>query len=437
MPSLFFCTDGEFSFRPVPARRGQSSLPPLGIWYSPPVMHADPLESVTGEVILLPDRDRPIRNRHPWVFSGAVASVNGAPADGDLVDVRSSGGEFLGRGMIAPRAAIRVRLLTFDETRIGPALFADRLERAASWRSSLADSGTTACRIVNAEGDNLPGLVVDRYADFLVCQFTAAGIERRREWILGALEGIFRPRGIYLRAARDVRESEGLQLLDGPLHGEVPPPRVEILENGLRFQVSISQGQKTGFYLDQRENRAWIRGLARGRKVLNCHAYTGGFAVAALAGGATSVLSLDRSSPVLDLAQENVQANLPVSGSAEFIVTDAVEWMRSAEPADFGLVVLDPPALARNKATLPRASRAYKELNRQALRLLPPGALLLTCSCSRPLDRSLFHKILFGAAIDAGRQIQIIGESGHPMDHPVSVYHPEGEYLKAILLRVV
>jgi 23S rRNA (cytosine1962-C5)-methyltransferase len=389
-----------------------------------------------GEVVLSPDRDRPVRNRHPWVFSGAVAEVRGEVTDGDLVGVRDSAGAFLGRGTVAPRAAIRVRMLSFDDRTVTPQLLTDRIRKADARRSRILNSATTACRIVNGEGDLLPGLEVDRYGEFLVCRFATAGMERRRECILGALEDQYHPAGIYLRAAREVRESEGLTLRGGSLAGETPPPRVEIVENGFRFLVDIPEGQKTGFYLDQRDNRAWIRRIAVDRRVLNCHAYTGAFTVSALAGDASSVVSVDRSRPALDLARENVEINGFGNGRAEFVVSDAVEYLRAAEPGAFDLIVLDPPALARNKGTLSRATRAYKELNRQAFRILPAEGLLLTCSCSRPLDRSLFRKVIFGAALDAGREVQVVGESGHPMDHPVSIYHPEGEYLKALLLRV-
>lgn len=384
---------------------------------------------------LKPGRERSVRRFHPWIFSGAIARVEGEPAPGAILDAHSAGDKFLGRGFYNPNSQIVCRMLTWQEEAIDPAFFERKIQAALRLREQLIAQNANAFRVVNAEGDGLPGLIVDKYADFLVVQMSTLGMAQRRDEIVASLQSLLAPRGVYERSLGAALQEEGLQPSVRLLAGEEPPEKIVIEENGLRFNVNVREGQKTGFFLDQRENRRWVAQYARGRSVLNGFCYTGAFSVYAAAAGAARVVSVDSSTPALRLAQENFVSNdLPVAPE-DFVAADVFHFLRSATQT-FDLIILDPPAFAHRQKDVDNAARAYKDLNLQALKLLSPGGLLFTCSCSQPLSPDLFQKILFGAAADAKRAVRILGHSDHAPDHPINIYHPEGRYLQTFLLHV-
>lgn len=379
-------------------------------------------------------RETATRRRHPWLFAGAVERETGDEADG-LVEVRDRSGAFLGRGFASPRSPIGVRLWTFDDRPLDAGLVDERLRAAASLRALAIPPDTDGYRLVHAEGDDLPGLIVDRYGDVLVVQATTEGTDRTRWLWLPALQRIAPAAAILQRNDLASRKGEGLRLEDEALVG-APPPRAPFRERGLAFEADLAGGQKTGFFLDQRENRHLVRTLAAGRRVLNVFSYTGAFGVAALAGGATRVAHVDVSAPALDQARAGHVRNGQDLARVETVLADAFEDLRrrveAGETWDF--VVTDPPAFAKRKTDVERACRGYKDVNRLALKLLAPGGLLLACSCSGPVDPDLFQKVLFGAALDAGVSARIVERRGAGPDHPVSLFAPESEYLKAFLV---
>lgn len=394
----------------------------------------------TAEVWLKAGREQSVLRRHPWIFSGAVARLEGQPGDGDVVEVRGADGQWLARGTYSRRSQIRVRIHTWDpEEPIEASFWRRRLERAVAGRTSLAeDPSTTAYRLAHAESDGLPGLIVDRYGDFLVVQFLTTGAERWRQAILSALMDLLSPRGIYERSDVEVREKEGLPLRSGRVMGEEPPDRVEIVENGHRFWVDLRAGQKTGFYLDQRENRARLPAFCQGAEVLDGFAYTGAFAVYALAGRARRVTLVEASGVALGVARQNLALNGASLADHEFVEGNLFRVLRSfrEEGRTFDVVVLDPPKFAPTAKDVRRAARAYKDVNLLAFRLLRPGGVLFTTSCSGLVDADLFQKIVFGAALDAGRDAQIIGYLHQAADHPVALTFPEGAYLKGLICRL-
>ena len=389
-----------------------------------------------NKIILKPNRDKPVRQKHPWIFSGAIERMDAASVDGEVVEVLTSQGEFLARGYLNRRSQITVRLLTWQaDEAVDEDFWARRLARAISWRV-MGDC--EARRLVNAESDGLPGLIVDRYGEWLIVQALTLGIEGFKLIIAQQLNALLKPRGIYERSDVDVREKEGLAQASGGLTGEEPPERVEIEEGGQRYLVDVKRGHKTGFYLDQRENRQKIQAYVANADVLNLFAYTGGFAVAALRANAKSVVSVDSSADVLQLAQENVRLNgLPVS-AGDFVEADVFSYLRKlrAEKRTFDMIIADPPKLAQTQGQIEKAARAYKDLNLVAMQLLRPGGTLITFSCSGLVTSELFQKIVFGAAVDAGRDVQIIERLSQSSDHPVLLSFPEGEYLKGLVCRV-
>jgi 23S rRNA (cytosine1962-C5)-methyltransferase len=389
-----------------------------------------------NKIILKPNRDKPVRQKHPWIFSGAIERSDAAIVDGEVVDVLTSQGEFLARGYLNRRSQITVRLLTWREDEaVDEDFWARRLARAVAWRV-MGDH--EARRLVNAESDGLPGLIVDRYGEWLIVQALTLGVEGFKSIITRQLSALLKPRGIYERSDVDVREKEGLAQASGCLLGEEPPDRVEIEEGGQRYLVDVKRGHKTGFYLDQRENRQKIQAYVHNAEVLNLFAYTGGFAVAALRANAKSVVSVDSSADVLQLAQENVRLNgLPVNGG-DFVEADAFSYLRKlrAEKRTFDVIIADPPKLAQTQGQIEKAARAYKDLNLVAMQLLRPGGTLMTFSCSGLVTPDLFQKIVFGAAVDAGRDVQIVERLSQSSDHPVLLSFPEGEYLKGLVCRV-
>ena len=395
---------------------------------------------MNGTVVLKRKRTRPVLQRHPWIFSGAIERIDGEVADGDVVEVRDAGGNWLARGTLNRRSQIVVRLLTWQQDEpVDSAFWHRRLERAISARQPLAsDPDTTAYRLVHAESDYLPGLVVDRYGEWVIVQFLTMGVERHREEIVAALVDLLAPRGVYERSDVDVRAKEGLPLRAGPLWGEEPPELVEVLENGRRFLVDVWQGHKTGFYLDQRENRARLPAYCGGADVLDVFAYTGGFAVYAAGARAASVTLVESSAPALDLARRNLALNDGSPGGVACVEGDVFSVLRGYRAQDrrFDVVVVDPPKFARSEREVERAARAYKDVNLLAFRLLRPGGTLFTCSCSGSVSADLFQKIVFGAAVDAEREAQIVGYLAQGADHPVALTFPQGAYLKGLICRV-
>ncbi|MGD9099224.1 MAG: class I SAM-dependent rRNA methyltransferase [Anaerolineae bacterium] len=391
---------------------------------------------------LKPKRDRSVRQRHPWLFSGAIARSDDGAQDGELVDVFSSGGEWLARGYLNRRSQIAVRLLTWEqEQAIDDAFWRARLERAMAGRAALqADPGVTAYRLVNAESDGLPGLVVDRYGEWLVLQALTLGVEQCKGELVRALMALDlgEVRGVYERSDVEVREKEGLEAVTGLLWGEEPPDLVEISEHGYRFLVDLKAGHKTGFYLDQRENRARLPAYCAGTEALNAFAYSGAFGVYALSGGAAHVTHVDTSEEALTLARRHVQLNGMAEADVTCEVADVFAQLRAyrAVGRQFDLIVLDPPRFARSYSHIKRASRGYKDINWIAFQLIRTGGVLMTFSCSGLVSRELFQKIVFGAALDAGRDVQIVAHLSQAADHPISLNFPEAAYLKGLICRV-
>ena len=394
----------------------------------------------TATVILKPKRARPFFGRHPWVLDSAVQRVEGSPADGDVVDLATHDGTFVARGLWNAASRLRVRLYAFDPAvRLDDALWRSRLEAAVALRRSLGlDDRAGAARLVNSEGDDLSGLIVDRYGDYLAVQVTALAMARRLEPLADMLVDLVAPRGVLLRGAeRGLARLEGLQLPDRVLRGAAPTGPIFVAEQGLKFGVDLAEGQKTGYYLDQRDNRHAAARYARGRRVLDMFCYSGGFAVAAaVAGGARSVLAVDSSAKAAALARANADLNGAANVTVE--AADAFEKLDALRAAGerFGMVVLDPPKFARSRAALDDALRAYHRINRVAVDLLEPGGILVTCSCSGSVSRESFLEMLGGVAQRSGRGLQILESRGAAPDHPVSASCLEGEYLKCVIARV-
>ena len=389
-------------------------------------------------IVLKRGRERSLKRRHPWIFSGAIERVQGDLKSGDTVPVRSADGQTLALAAWSPASQIRARVWSFDPgASIDAAFFRARIEQAAAFRAALpAARHTNALRLVHGEADGLPGVVVDRYADVLVAQFLSAGAERWRDEILDALVEATGCEAIYERSDVEVRTLEGLEPRAGFARGNRDARRCPIAEYGLNFRVDVEAGQKTGFFLDQRENRQRVRSLAAGREVLDGFAYTGGFSIASLAGGAQRVVALESSVPALEVARENLAANSLDAARIEFVQANVFAHLRLLRDrgAAFDLVVLDPPKFAPTAAQVKNAARAYKDINLLALKLLRPGGLLATFSCSGGVSAELFQSIVAGAAVDAGVAAKIIERFGAAADHPVALEFPEGEYLKGLLL---
>jgi 23S rRNA (cytosine1962-C5)-methyltransferase len=393
----------------------------------------------TATVVLKPKRARPFFGRHPWVLDSAVLRLDGEPAEGDVVDLVTHDGTFVARGLWNPASRIRVRLYAFDAaTRLDSGFWRTRLEAAVGLRRTLGlDDRAGGCRLVNSEGDDLSGLIVDRYGEHLAVQVTAAALVPRLEQISDILESLVAPRGILLRGAdRGLAKLEGLHLPDRVIRGAPPAGPIFVSERGLRFGIDLAEGQKTGYYLDQRDNRQAAGAYARGRRVLDMFCYSGGFAVACAAGGARSVLAVDSSAKATVLAKANADlngaANVTVETADAFEKLDAL----SAAGERFGMVILDPPKFARSRASLEDALRAYHRINRVAVDLLEPGGILVTCSCSGSVPRDDFLQMLAGVAQRSRRPIQLLECRGAAPDHPVSASCLEGEYLKCIIARV-
>jgi 23S rRNA (cytosine1962-C5)-methyltransferase len=395
---------------------------------------------ITSQVVLKKGREKSALNRHPWVFSGAVDRIEGDPADGDVVDLWDSRARFIARGIINRQSQIVVRLLTWDrDDLIEDEFWRGRLERAIGARDALAAHPLTdAYRLVHSEADGLPGLIVDRYGPWLVVQFLSLAAEANKHTIISHLADLTAPQGIFNRSDEAVREKEGLVRTAGPIWGEPPPDLVEINENGFRFVVDIKMGQKTGFFLDQRENRKIAANYVNGVEVLNAFVYTGAFAVYAAASGATRIINVDTSEDALKLAERNMRRNGFGDREDVYAAADAFELLRTYRDYrwHFGAVVLDPPKFAASKSKVEAALRGYKDINLLGMKLLNPGGYLVTFSCSGAVSPDLFQKVLYEAAVDAKRDVQVVERLGQGADHPVLLTFPESQYLKGYVCRV-
>ena len=391
---------------------------------------------MAATVVLDAGREKSLLRKHPWVFTGAIRNYTGKLHSGDSVEILAADGRWLARGAWSPASSIRVRAWTFDKDEvIDNAFFVRRIERAVQARQ-LAPIDSNAYRVVAAECDGLPGITIDRYDNVLVCQLLSAGADRHRDKIVWALRKLFPDCAILERSDVQIREKEGLPLLTQTLHGEVPPS-VAITESGLRFDVDVLHGHKTGFYLDQRRNRQRIAAYAKGRNVLNCFSYTGSMAVHCLAAGAAHVTNLDTSEAMLAHAARHVAMNGIDASRAAHIPADVFAELRKyrAEGRRFDLIVLDPPKFVESKQHLTQACRGYKDINLLALQLLNPDGILATFSCSGLMPEELFHKVVADAALDAGRTLQYLEKLGQDSDHPVLSTYPEGYYLKGLICR--
>jgi 23S rRNA (cytosine1962-C5)-methyltransferase len=395
-----------------------------------------------AQLILMPGKERSaMKQHHPWLFAGSVGRLEGRARPGDTVEVLADNLRPLGRAAYSPESQIRARFWTFDpDESVDDAFFKRRVAAAVARREALPElRGQDGVRLIHAESDGLPGVIADRYGDTVVVQLTSAGADKWRKAIVSALVRATGCVRVYERSDSEVRALEGLLPTTGWLYGEAPTEALSIMENGVRLAVDIAGGHKTGFYLDQRENRRLLGELAAGKDILNCFCYTGGFSLQALAGGATSVLSIDSSGPALAQARANLALNprLPAE-RAEWLEADVFQALRDFRKGgqSFDLIVLDPPKFAPSAAHAERAARAYKDINVLGCRLLRPGGLLMSYSCSGGVGLEMFQKIVAGAAHDAGREARIVRRLAGAADHPVALNFPEGEYLKGLLVQV-
>lgn len=390
-------------------------------------------------ITIAPEREKPVRNRHPWIFSGAIKKMDGKPDAGGIVEIRATDGRFLARGYYNEHSQIRARLLTWDEEEtITDTWWRIRLAKSIASRSQYFDRGDKAAfRLINAESDFLPGLIVDKYGDYLVLQALTLGIDIRKHMIAETLAGLVKAKGVYERSDSDARHLEGLQNVQGVLWGEEPPQHIEIEEGGVKLLIDVRTGHKTGSYLDQAENRAFVGELVKrteAQSVLNVFCYTGGFGVHAAHHGAQTT-NIDSSSEALDLAEQNYDLN-GLDGA--MVEGDAFAFLRAEIEAgkQYDIIVLDPPKFAKSKQNIDRAARGYKDINLHAFRLIKSGGYLVTFSCSGAIDADLFQKIVFGAIADSGRTGQIVRWLSAGEDHPVAITFPEGAYLKGLVVRV-
>jgi len=391
-------------------------------------------------VTLKKSRDFSVARRHPWVFSGALDHVDGLPESGESVRVVAHNGDDLGIGAFSPESQIRVRMWSFDgSVDVDADFISSRVATSVGARAYLlAEDETNAFRLINSEADGLPGVIADKYGDWIVCQFTTAGAERWKVVVVDALQRLTGCSGVYERSDVDVRVREGLPEVTGLLAGDEPPEQIEIHEGDCRYMVNVREGHKTGFYLDQRENRAIIKRYANNADVLNAFSYTGGFGIAAVAAGASTVTHVDLSEQALELAKSNTALNSCEVGNSTFIRGDVFEVLRKFrdQARFFDLIVLDPPKFADSKGRLLKAARGYKDINLLGMKLLKPGGILATFSCSGLMAPDLFHKVVSDAAVDAGRDVQVLKRLQQGCDHPEGLCFPEGLYLKGLLCRV-
>jgi len=383
------------------------------------------------KAVLKPDKEKSLERRHPWIFSGAIASLPEDVLPGELLPVYSHTGAWLALAYFHPENSLAGRVISFEDAPAA-AVLKNKILSAANLRAAWIDTAkTTGYRLINAEGDGLPGLIVDRYGEVLVIQLTTQGMERLRPLIIQELVDLFHPRGIYEKSRGQSRRQEGLEERAGNVWGDTPD-EIEIRENDLRFLVSLEHGQKTGFFFDQREMRHWVAAHAKGANVLNCFAYSGGFSVAALKGGAAKVDSVDTCPYAAALAEQNVKRN--GFDRHTFFQEDVFAFLTSHPLASYDLIILDPPAFAKKRSDVDNACRGYKQLMRQVMQSAKKGSLLLTCSCSYYIDEGLFQTIAGQAACEARRNARVIGTHLQAVDHPFLLSHSEGRYLKSLIL---
>lgn len=392
-------------------------------------------------LILAKGREKSLLRRHPWVFSGAVARLEGKAGSGETIDIIDAGGKWLARAAYSPASQICARVWSFDANEtVDSDFFIRRLQQAQQWRDWLAKrDGLDSYRLIAGESDGLPGITIDRFRNFLVLQLLSAGADYQRPALVAALQSLYPDCAIYERSDVAVRKKEGLPLTQGSLVGELPPALLPIEEHGMKLLVDIQQGHKTGYYLDQRDSRFATRGYVENKRVLNCFSYTGGFAVSALMGNCRQVVSVDTSQEALDIARQNVELNQLDLSKAEFLRDDVFKLLRKYRDSGekFDVIIMDPPKFVENKNQLAGACRGYKDINMLACQLLNPGGILMTFSCSGLMATDLFQKIIADAALDAGRELQFIEQFRQAADHPVIASYPEGLYLKGFACRVI
>ncbi len=393
-----------------------------------------------AEVFLKKGKEKAVLQRHPWVFSGAIEKVKGKPVNGDIIRLLDAQGKFMAYGFYNQESRVAVRLLEWDEaTPVDETWFRSKVATAISSRKPVLDAQTNTCRLIFSEADYLPGLIADKYGDYLSLQILTTGIERNKAVIIDELQHLLQPKGIFDKSDAGSRAHEGLETINEVLAGSPPPELVEVKENGLTYGINIAEGQKSGFYCDQRDNRRILAVHAQGKTVLDCFCYTGGFTLNALQAGAAQVISVDSSALAIETLRKNIELNQLNADKHAAIQSDVNKQLRKfrEEGKTFDVIVLDPPKYAPSRSALDKASRAYKDLNRTGMQLLNSGGLLATFSCSGAMNMETFKQVLAWAALDAGKQVQFIYQFCQPEDHPVRSSFPEGEYLKGLLCRVI
>ncbi|TOP14829.1 23S rRNA (cytosine(1962)-C(5))-methyltransferase RlmI [Vibrio parahaemolyticus] len=407
-----------------------------------PFQNSTRANEMTAAIYLVKGREKSVKRKHPWIFSRGIGNVEGEPALGETVDVFTHDGKWLAKAAYSPESQIRARIWSFEKEEINKAFFVKRFQNAQLLREDVIErDGLTGYRLIAAESDGLPGVTIDRYQNFFVCQLLSAGAEYNKQAIVDALVECFPDCNIYERSDVAVRKKEGLKETTGVLHGEVPPKSVVIEENGVKISVDIVGGHKTGFYLDQRDSRQQAMKYVKDKEVLNCFSYTGGFGLYALKGGAKRVINADVSQPALDTAKYNAELNeFDISKKrAVFLNADVFKLLREYrdQGTQFDVVIMDPPKFAESKAQLNGACRGYKDINMLAMQILKPGGTLLTYSCSGLMDQVLFQKIIADAAVDANRQVKFVERFEQAADHPTDTAYPEGFYLKGFACKVL
>lgn len=392
------------------------------------------------DVVLKKGKEKAVLHKHPWVFSGAIENVKGKPVNGEIIRLLDSKNGFLAYGFYNDQSRVAVRLLEWEESvAVNDNWFREKVKVAVAGRAHiLADGTTDTCRLIFSESDYLPGLIVDKYADHLAVQVLTSGMQNAMPVIIDELNALLKPTSIFDKSDATSRSHEGLETTNVLLAGNQPPELVMVKENGISYGINIAEGQKSGFYCDQRYNRQLLASYAKGKRMLDCFSYTGGFTLNAFKHGAASVTSVDSSALALETLEENIRLNKFEGTVHNAIKSDVNVQLRKFrdEDAKFDIIVLDPPKYAPSRSALDRASRAYKDLNRLGMQLLNSGGLLATFSCSGAMDMETFKQVLAWAALDAGKQVQFIYQFHQPEDHPVRASFPEGEYLKGLLCRV-
>ncbi len=386
------------------------------------------------DVILKSGKDKPVRMGHPWVFTGAISNITGDIESGGLCTVRSSSGDVLATGYYNSVSAIAVRILSFGKKTFDFSQLQSRISQAIQFRSNILNNSTDSCRLINSEGDFLPGLIVDKFGEGLVVQLLTSGMERFRNELIDILSIICRPSFIYERSDTESRKREGLEESDGLLFGNLPEQAI-VTENGVRFSVDIGKGQKTGFFFDQRVNREILKSYAADRRMCDCFSYSGAFAVNALSANVRSVECVDISKNAIDYVKKNIDLNFSAEKKVSTVQADIFNYLRETANV-YDLIVLDPPKFAKHPGEVERAARGYKDINLIAMKKIAPEGVIFTFSCSNAIDIKLFRQIVYSAAADCGRPIQVLHVLSAGSDHPVNIAHKEGEYLKGLVLRV-